>query len=88
MNNKDFDTLWEMAGAEGRGSRLAGEYPAWQARRRRNTGIALATVAVLAVTTPMMLPQHTPDTYLKVYCNNHSTTDSQWATLAGEMLLS
>jgi len=88
MNNQDFDTLWEMAEAEGHGSRLAGEFPAWQARRRRNTGIALAMVAVLSVTTPMLVPQHSSDTYLKVYCNNHATTDRQWATLAGEMLLS
>lgn len=87
-NKQDFDTLWEMAEAEGHGSRLASEYPAWQARRRRNTGIALATVAVLAVTTPMLLPNHGTGDYLKVYCNNQSANDRQWVDLAGEMLLS
>jgi len=88
MNNQDFETLWEMAGAEGRGARMAADYPAWRVRRRQTTGLAAMAVVAALVATPMLLPNHSTDDYLKVYCNNQSATDRQWVDLAGEMLLS
>ena len=88
MNNKQFDTLWDMAEAEGRGARLAAEYPAWQARRRRATGMVAAVAAVLIVATPMILPQRETGDYLKVYCNLRGSNDRQWVDLAEDMLIS
>ncbi len=88
MNEERFDELWGMAEAEGRGARLAAEYPAWRQRRQRTVGMMTLVAAVVLVATPMILPQRTPDEYLKVYCNNRSTSDRQWVSLASEMLLS
>lgn len=86
MNNEQFDTLWDMAEAEGRGARLASEYPAWQARRRRTTALVAVVAAVLIVASPMLLPQHEAGDYQKVYCNHNGTSDRQWAELAGELI--
>ena len=88
MNSQEFEELWGMAEAREQGKLLAAEYPSWRSRRRRTVGLTMAALVIVAIATPMILPQHKESDYLKVYCNNHTSTDRQWVDLAGEMLLS
>ena len=40
MNEQEFERLWQAAEAENYAQQLRDEYPRWQARRRRNMGVA------------------------------------------------
>ena len=88
MTDEQFDALWQRAESQPHARRLSAQYPAWRARRRRNAGIALMSVALLAVVVPLV-GQHASrhDDYAKVYCNRTGTDDQQWADLAATLLL-
>jgi hypothetical protein len=86
MDNQEFDRLWQMAGAEQTASRMAAEYPAWLAKRRRAMGMVAAALVVAMVSVPLLVPSTTKD-YDHVYCNRSGGTDAQWAALAADLLM-
>lgn len=86
MNDEQFSRLWAEAEAAGLGRRLAKDYPAWVRRRRRNGGLAVMTVAVLALAVPLLMPASSARSYDSVVCNRSGIDESQWVDLAAEML--
>ena len=88
MTNEDFDRLWEKAEAGRYATELSAEYPAWRRRQRRTAGMVAGVALVLAVATPLMLPQNTTGTYSKVYCNRIDKPAQQWVDMAEDLLIS
>ncbi len=85
MTNDEFDRLWQRAEAEGYAAKLSQEYPAWRARQRRNSGLAVVVAVIMAVAIPMLLPHHSG--YGKVYCNRGDIAEAQWVSLTSEILM-
>lgn len=88
MKEERFEELWTRAEAGHYASELAAEYPAWRRRQRRAAGVVAGVALLVAVATPLMLPQDTTATYSKVYCNRIDKPTQQWVDLAGELLIS
>lgn len=86
INEQQFEELWARAEAEGSASRLAAQYPAWRARRRRTAGVVAGVALVLAVVTPLASPSTQIKSYGKVYSNNTSFSDQHWAEMAATLL--
>lgn len=85
MTNEEFDQLWQRAEAESYAKRLSQEYPAWRAKQRRNSGLAVVVAAIIAVAIPVFESHHSG--YGKVYCNRSDVTDAQWVSLTSEILM-
>ena len=86
MSDNQFDALWQRAEAEGYASRLAAEYPAWRARRRRTEGSLLGMALVAAVALPLALREPAMHDFDRVVCNRTGIADAQWAALAADLL--
>lgn len=88
MTDEQFEELWQRAECEQHAKRLTAQYPAWRAKRRRATGIAMASVALVAIVVPLTMQGHLQhEQYAKVYCNRTGIADQQWVDLAAEMIL-
>lgn len=88
MNEQEFENLWQEAVMQGKSHRMALQYPQWERRMRRvrNSVLAVLVVGVMSATTLSFLLPSTPDEYYAVYTNRASVDDTQWVSLASEML--
>lgn len=59
MNEQEFERLWQAAEAENYAQQLRDEYPRWQARRRRNMGVAASLIVAVGIALPLL---HRPQT--------------------------
>lgn len=92
MNEQEFEKLWQEAEAENYAQRLAAEYPAWRARRRRNMGVAASLILAVGIALPLF---HRPQTaspaqhesYVVAYCNCPDVADQYWVDLASDLLI-
>ena len=88
MTESEFDELWQRTEAEGYGQRLAAEYGDWNRRPRHIRGVALASIVVVAMAVPMLtIHQHQTKDYETIYCNRSGIAETQWTSLASEMLM-
>ena len=87
IDESRFEELWQQAGAGGRGRRLAGEYPAWRQRQRRAAGLAASLAVAAAVALPLLTGSPAHDNFDRVYCNHSGIPDTQWVSLAEDLLL-
>ena len=79
LTDNEFDQLWQEASARSQGLRLSEGY-----------GRTLGTLAMLTVVAAVALPllgSPRSDVYEHVYCNRIGVADSQWVTLAEDLLL-
>lgn len=86
LTDNEFDQLWQEASARSQGLRLSEGYGQWQRNRRRTLG-TLATLTVVAAVALPLLGSPRSDVYEHVYCNRIGVADSQWVTLAEDLLL-
>lgn len=91
MDEERFEEIWERAEAEQYGHRLAAEYPAWRARRKRMAGMAMLTLTAVGVALPLWRTALQPTTqqegYTVAYCNRTDIADQYWADMADELLM-
>ena len=88
MTENRFDELWQQMEARKYGRKLADEYPTWRKNRQRAARIVTMIILVVLVTVVSITSLHRPaQNFEKVYCNRVGTSDTQWVTLAAEMLL-
>ncbi len=84
MDEKRFEELWERAEANEYATKLAAEFPAWRAARRRTAGIVTGMALTIAVAAPLAFHPHSSE---HIYCNNSSYSDSYWTETASALLL-
>lgn len=92
MNEQEFERLWQAAEAENYAQQLRDEYPRWQARRRRNMGVAASLIVAVGIALPLL---HRPQTeapaqhesYVTAYCNRADMADKYWVDLASDLLM-
>lgn len=89
MNEQKFEELWDRAEAEGYASRLASEYQGWRTKTRRTKGFVAGIALVIAVATPVFMPNRALDdpSKAKVFCNRTGTSEQYWIDLADELLI-
>lgn len=88
MTENRFEELWQQMEARKYGRKLADEYPTWRRNRQRAARIVTMIILVVLVTVVSITSLHRPaQNFEKVYCNRVGTSDTQWVTLAAEMLL-
>ena len=86
LTDTEFDQLWQEASARSQGLRLSEGYGQWQRNRRRTLG-TLATLTVVAAVVIPLLGSPRSDAFEHVYCNRTGMADSQWVTLAEDLLM-
>ena len=87
MNDNEFEQLWQEAAARSMGHRLAEGYPQWQRNRRRAMGLAAVVAVAVGVAVPVLAGQAGHGDFDHVYCNRSGIADSQWASLANDLLM-
>lgn len=84
MEEKRFEELWEQAEAREYATKLAAEFPAWRAGRKRTAGIVTGLAVAVAVALPLI---HRPQPLERIYCNNPAYNDSHWTETASALLM-
>lgn len=84
IEERRFEELWERAEAREYATRLAAEFPAWHAGRKRAAGIVTSLALAVAVAVPLA---HRPQPLERVYCNNTAYSDSHWTETAAALLM-
>lgn len=87
LNDNEFDLLWQEASARSRGQRLAEGYPQWRQNQRRTIGTLAMLAVVVAVALPMLTTRPHTEEYSHVYCNRSGIAESEWTSLASDLLM-
>ena len=83
MTDKEFEQLWQRAGAAPYAEKLADGYDGWRARNRRALAMTVAMAVMVAVAVPLFAPHHSG----QVFCNRDGIAEAHWTTLASDMLM-
>ena len=85
LTDNEFEQLWQEASARSQGLRLSEGYGQWRRNQRRTLGTLAMLVVLVAV--PLLTGSPQSDVYENVYCNRVGMADSQWVTLAEDLLM-